>query len=84
MYYEEQGVLLVGIDHGFQTMKTNHFIYENGVTALGGEATLTSNTMLVEGSYFKVGEGRLPMKDTKTECFDRGYNDRTFENEIFI
>ena len=70
MYYEEQGVLLVGIDHGFQTMKTNHFIYENGVTALGGEATLTTNTMLVEGSYFKVGEGRLPMKDTKTEDND--------------
>ena len=41
MYLEEQQILLCGIDHGFSTMKTAHFVFENGVKELGGEATLT-------------------------------------------
>lgn len=64
MYLEEQRILLCGIDHGFSTMKTAHFVFENGVKELGGEASLTTNTMLLHGRYFKVGEGRLPLKDT--------------------
>lgn len=39
MYLEEQKILLCGIDHGFSTMKTAHFVFENGVKELGGEAT---------------------------------------------
>ena len=70
MYLKEKGILLVGIDHGFQIMKTLHSIYENGVTELGGEATLTSNTMEIHGKFYKVGEGRLPIKDTKVEDED--------------
>ena len=70
MYLEEQRILLCGIDHGFSTMKTAHFVFENGVKELGGEASLTTNTMLLHGRYFKVGEGRLPLKDTKVEDED--------------
>ena len=40
MYLEEQKLLLCGIDHGFSTMKTAHFVFENGVKELGGEASL--------------------------------------------
>lgn len=70
MYLEEQKILLCGIDHGFFTMKTAHFVFENGVKELGGEASLLTNTMLINGRYFKVGEGRLPLKDTKVEDKD--------------
>lgn len=70
MYLEEQKILLCGIDHGFSTIKTEHFVFENGVKELGDEATLTTNTMLLDGKYYKVGEGRLPLKDTKVEDKD--------------
>ena len=70
MYLEEQQILLCGIDHGFSTMKTAHFVFENGVKELGGEATLTTNTMMFNDRYYKVGEGRLPLKDTKVEDED--------------
>ncbi len=70
MYLEEQKILLCGIDHGFSTMKTAHFVFENGVKELGSEASLLANTMLWNGKYFKVGEGRLLLKDTKVEDDD--------------
>lgn len=70
MNLEEQKILLCGIDHGFSTMKTAHFVFENGVKELGGEATLTANTMMLNDRYYKVGEGRLPLKDTKVEDED--------------
>jgi len=70
MYLEEQKILLAGIDHGFSTIKTAHFVFENGVKELGGESTLLTNTMVLNDSYFKVGEGRLPLKDTKVEDGD--------------
>ena len=70
MYLEEQKLLLCGIDHGFSIMKTAHFVFENGVKELGGEASLLTNTMFFNERYFKVGEGRLPLKDTKVEDGD--------------
>lgn len=70
MYLEEQKLLLCGIDHGFSTMKTAHFVFENGVKELGGEASLLTNTMFFNERYFKVGEGRLLLKDTKVEDGD--------------
>ena len=70
MYLEDKKTLLCAIDHGFSTIKTEHFIFENGVKKLGSEATLQTNTMLYKGSWYKVGEGRLPIKDTKVEDED--------------
>ena len=67
MYFNEKDVLLCGLDHGFSTMKTTHAIFDNGVEQLGGEATLSNNTLIYNGKNYKVGEGRLPMMKTKTE-----------------
>lgn len=67
MYKKDENILLAGVDHGFSTMKTPHFIFENGVEELKGEATLTNNTLVYQGKQYKAGEGRLPMKRTKTE-----------------
>ena len=67
MFISDRSLLVVGIDHGFSMMKTPHATFENGVEKLGGEATLTNNTLIYQGSYYKVGEGRLPLMQTKTE-----------------
>lgn len=67
MFISDRRLLVVGIDHGFSMMKTPHATFENGVEKLGGEATLTSNTLIYQGNYYKVGEGRLPLMQTKTE-----------------
>lgn len=67
MYYNDKNLLLCGLDHGFSTMKGTHAIFDNGVERLGGEATLSNNTLVYDGKNYKVGEGRLPMMKTKTE-----------------
>ncbi|MFI3214015.1 MAG: ParM/StbA family protein [Eubacteriales bacterium] len=67
MYISDKNLLIVGIDHGFCMMKTPHSTFENGVEKLGGEATLSTNTLVFDGNNYKVGEGRLPMMETKTE-----------------
>lgn len=70
MYFKEQNILLCAIDHGFSTIKTPHFIFDNGVEEIGTEATLEANTMECKDTFYKIGEGRLPMKDTKIEDED--------------
>ncbi|MHB8130574.1 MAG: ParM/StbA family protein [Mobilitalea sp.] len=70
MYFKEQNILLCAIDHGFSTIKTPHYIFDNGVEEIGTEATLEAKTMKYQNSYYKIGEGRLPLKDTKTEDED--------------
>lgn len=67
MFISDRRLLVVGIDHGFSMMKTPHATFENGVEKLGGEATLSNNTLIYQGNYYKVGEGRLPLMQTKTE-----------------
>lgn len=67
MYFNDKNLLLCGLDHGFSTMKSTHAIFDNGVERLGGEATLSNNTLVYNGKHYKVGEGRLPMMKTKTE-----------------
>ena len=46
MFYNEKNILLCGLDHGFSTMKGTHAIFDNGVEQLGGEATLSNNTLI--------------------------------------
>ena len=67
MYFNDRNLLLCGLDHGFSTMKGAHVIFDNGVEELGGEAALSNNTLVYNGKNYKVGEGRLPMRKTKTE-----------------
>lgn len=60
MYLEDQKVLLCGIDHGFSTMKTAHFVFENGVKELGGEASLLTNTMFLMRGISKLVRAGFP------------------------
>lgn len=70
MLIKEKNVLIVSIDHGFCSIKEPHFVMENGVTRIPTEPAFKENTIFYKGSYYKVGEGRLAMKDEKTEDDD--------------
>lgn len=70
MYLKEQNLLIAAIDHGFCTIKTPNMVFDNGVQKLKTEPAFAEKTMCYEGKFYKVGEGRLSMKDEKTEDDD--------------
>ncbi len=70
MLIKEKNVLIVAVDHGFCSLKLPHMVMENGVTKIPTEPAFKENTIFYKGSYYKVGEGRLAMKDEKTEDDD--------------
>lgn len=70
MLIKEKNVLIVAVDHGFCSLKLPHMVMENGVTKIPTESAFKENTIFYKGSYYKVGEGRLAMKDEKTEDDD--------------
>lgn len=70
MYIKEKGILIAAVDHGFCTIKTPHEIFDNGVKELDAAPAFKENTILYKGKYYKIGEGRLSMKDTKTKDDD--------------
>ena len=70
MYISEEKLLLVGVDHGFSMMKHTHGCFPNGIKRLNGAATLKKNTLELNGQFYKVGEGRLPMKADKVSDED--------------
>lgn len=70
MYIREKGILIVAVDHGFCTIKTPHEVFDNGVKVLDTMPAFKENTIRYENKNYKVGEGRLSMKDTKTSDDD--------------
>ena len=70
MLLKEKNILIVAVDHGFCTLKTPYLVIENGVTKMTTEPAFKENTIFYKGSYYKVGEGRLSMKDEKTQDDD--------------
>ena len=73
MYFKEEKILLAAIDHGFSSIKTPHFLFDNGVRKLGSATTLQENTLEYGNECYKTGEGRLPLKDDKTA--DKDFSD---------
>ena len=69
-YEEKTKKLIVGIDHGFAMMKHTHGEFPNGLKEIPGGAALTQNTLINEGKTYKIGEGRLPMKENKVSDED--------------
>lgn len=70
MYIREKGILIVAIDHGFCTIKTPNEVFDNGVKKLDTMPAFMENTIKYDNAYYKIGEGRLSMKDTKTSDDD--------------
>jgi len=58
--------IIIGVDVGFQYVKGVDVIFPNGVTNLGNAApTLVENSLFYEGNYYKIGEGREKITDSK-------------------
>lgn len=56
---------IIGMDHGNHLMKTANHIMPNGVKRLGTKPTFTANTLYYGRAHYKVGEDRMPVKDSK-------------------
>lgn len=67
---EAKDVYYMGIDHGNHLMKGTNHIMENGVEALETKPTFTTKTLVYEGRFYKVGESRGSVKDSKFEDND--------------
>lgn len=63
---EQNGKTIIGVDIGYGFVKTVNNIFPNGVKCMGKtEPSLIENSIFYDGQYFKVGEGRLNITDSK-------------------
>lgn len=56
---------IIGLDHGNHLIKTANHIMQNGVKRLGAKPTFMANTLNYGRAYYKVGEERANVKDSK-------------------
>lgn len=56
---------IIGLDHGNHLIKTANHIMQNGVKRLGARPTFMVNTLNYGRVYYKVGEERANIKDSK-------------------
>lgn len=56
---------IIGLDHGNHLIKTANHIMQNGVKRLGAKPTFQANTLNYGRAYYKVGEERFNVKDSK-------------------
>lgn len=56
---------IIGLDHGNHLIKTANYIMQNGVKRLGSKPTFMANTLNYGRVYYKVGEERMHVKDSK-------------------
>lgn len=56
---------IIGMDHGNHLVKTASHIMPNGVKRLGAKPTFPANTLHYGRVCYKVGEERMPVKDSK-------------------
>lgn len=67
---EENRIYYVGIDHGNHLMKTSNNVFENGVEKLAAKSTFSTNTLIYDGDFYKIGEERNNVKDSKIQDDD--------------
>lgn len=56
---------LIGVDNGYQFVKTSNFLFENGIREMSVEPSIKEHTMFINGKYYKVGEGRARLSKDK-------------------
>ena len=64
-FMEEKRIYYVGIDHGNHLMKTSNHVFENGVERQAVKPTFQANTLVYDGAFYKIGEKRNSVKDSK-------------------
>jgi len=63
----DNSIEVIGMDHGWSSVKTAHAIIVSGVKEMTTEPALIENLLEFEGKYYKVGGQRLEVRDTKVE-----------------
>lgn len=62
----DKNTIVIGIDHGWSQMKiANAVVFTSGVREITTEPALFDNVLEYNGKYYKVGNNRLNVKDTK-------------------
>ena len=56
---------LIGVDNGYQNVKTTNFLFENGIREMSVEPSIKEHTLFINGKYYKVGEGRARLSKDK-------------------
>ena len=58
--------LIIGIDHGYASIKTANFVFPSGVTAFDAPPPITQGLLEYEGRFYICGSGRQPLLRDKT------------------
>lgn len=58
--------LIIGIDHGYASIKTNNFIFPSGVVAFDTPPPVNQGLLEYEGRFYVCGSGRQPLIKDKT------------------
>ena len=58
---------VIGIDHGWSTMKTNSQVFATGVKEIANEPPMRNDILEYDGKYYSIGERRLEVRADKTE-----------------
>lgn len=64
--------IVIGVDHGWSSIKTSNFIFPSGVGEITTEPAFRNNTLEYEGKWYQVGTGRQPVMPNKVSD-DRYY-----------
>ena len=57
---------IIGVDHGYSSIKTPHFTFHAGVVAYDYEPYTRKDVLEYGGKYYVVGSGRQPLQEDKT------------------
>lgn len=63
----DDNIEIIGIDHGWSSVKTAHTVIVSGVKEMTTEPALIDNLLEFDGKYYKVGGQRLEVRNTKVE-----------------
>lgn len=66
----DNGKVIIGVDVGYQMVKTKNFVFENGCKAMQVEPSVTNHTMKIDEKYYKVGEGRSGLAESMTGSYE--------------
>ena len=58
--------LIIGVDHGYASIKTASFVFPSGVTAFDAPPPITQGLLEYEGRFYICGSGRQPLLRDKT------------------
>lgn len=62
-----ENIEVIGMDHGWSTMKTDSQVFATGVKEIANEPPMRNDILEYNGKYYSIGERRLEVRADKTE-----------------